>query len=113
MAYDQQLADRIRESLSELVHLEEKEMFQGLTFLVNDKLCVCVSGDKLLCRFDPILHEEMAEKNGFAEMVVKGRVYKGYGYLEPAAIRSQRDLAYWLQLALEFKPRAKTARKRK
>ncbi|QMW04223.1 TfoX/Sxy family protein [Spirosoma foliorum] len=113
MAYDQHLADRIREKLAELPNLAEKEMFQGLTFLINEKLCICVSGDKLLCRFDPILHEEMAEKNGFEEMVVNGRVYRGYGYIQPEVLRSQRDLDFWIQLALAFNPRAKAAKKKK
>ena len=53
MAYDTKLADRIREYLAEIPNLkiEEKKMFRGLTFMVNGKMCINVSGENLMCRF--------------------------------------------------------------
>ena len=59
MAYDIKLADRIREYLIQFpkLKIEEKEMFRGLTFMINGKMCVCVSGENLMCRFDPDLTE--------------------------------------------------------
>ncbi|MGV3589236.1 MAG: TfoX/Sxy family protein [Adhaeribacter sp.] len=79
MAYDTELADRIREYLVKFpeLNIEEKEMFRGLTFMVNDKMCVCVSDENLMCRFDPDLQEEIAEKNGFQPMIMKGKELKG------------------------------------
>ena len=70
MVYDTLLADRVREYLAEFPELkiEEKEMFRGLAFLVNGKMCVNVSGQNLMCRFDPILTEELSEKTGFLQM---------------------------------------------
>ena len=67
MAYDTNLADRIREYLVTFpkLNIEEKEMFSGLAFMVNDKMCVNVSGENLMCRFDPALQEAVAEKPGF------------------------------------------------
>ena len=60
MPYDTHLADRIREHLVKFPNLkiEEKKMFRGLSFMVNDKMCVNVSGENLMCRFDPSLQEE-------------------------------------------------------
>ena len=54
MSYDTKLADRVREYLNEVadIQIEEKKMFSGLAFLVNEKMCVNVSGENLMCRFD-------------------------------------------------------------
>jgi TfoX/Sxy family transcriptional regulator of competence genes len=113
MAYSEKLADRIRESLSHLPKVEEKKMFRGLTFMVNGKMCVSVSGENLMCRFDPSMQDELAGKKGFKEMVMKGRVYKGYGYINPDGIRSKKDFEFWISLALEFNKHAKAGKKQK
>ena len=62
MAYNEQLAERLRKALAHLPNVEEKKMFRGLTFMVNDKMCLSVSGDRLMCRIDPILHEKVIKK---------------------------------------------------
>jgi TfoX/Sxy family transcriptional regulator of competence genes len=113
MAYDEKLADRVREYLYEsgTTEIEEKTMFGGLAFLVKGKMCVNVSGPKLMCRFDPDLLEEIAEKNGFQSMVMKGKVYQGYGYVNPEAIGTHEELAYWLNLCLSFNDKAKSSKK--
>ena len=114
MAYDTKLADRLRAYLAEIpdLDLEEKEMFRGVTFMINGKMCVCVSGENLMCRFDPALQDEVAERNGFQPMVMKGREYKGYGYISPDGIRSKKDFEYFVNLCLDFNPRAKSSKKR-
>jgi hypothetical protein len=64
MAYDLKLAGRIREYLLQFpkLNIEEKEMFRGLTFMIHEKMCVRVSGENLMCRFNPALQDELAEK---------------------------------------------------
>lgn len=113
MAYNEKLADRIREALSHLPKVEEKKMFRGVTFMVNGKMCVSVSGENLMVRFDPAMHVELAEKKGFDEMRMKGRVYKGYGYINPDNIKSKKDFDYWIAFALDFNNRVKPSTKRK
>ena len=113
MPYDEKLADRIRESIAHVPKVEEKKMFRGLTFMVNGKMCVCVSGDEMMCRFDPALQETVAEKIGFRAMIMKGREYKGYGYINQEAIKSKKDFDYWINLCLEFNSKAKASRKKK
>ena len=63
MAYSITLANRVREYLAEISHItvEEKAMFGGLAFLVNDKMCINIGEDCLMCRFDPEQTEEIAE----------------------------------------------------
>ena len=113
MAYNEKLADRIRESLAHLSKVEEKKMFRGVTFMVNGKMCVCVSGEELMCRFDPVLQETVAEKKGFRTMIMKGREYKGYGYVSQEGIKSKKDFDYWVNLCLEFNSKAKASKKKK
>ena len=112
MAYNEKLADRIREALAHLRKVEEKKMFRGVTFMVNGKMCVSVSGDEMMCRFDPVLQETVAKKNGFRTMIMKGREYKGYGYISQEEIKSKKDFDYWVNLCLDFNSKAKASKKK-
>jgi hypothetical protein len=114
MAYDLTLADRIREYLARFPKLKiaERRMFRGLAFLINGKMCVSVSGQNLMCRFDPALTERLAEKAGFLPMIMKGKAYKGYCYIEPTGIKTKRDFEFWINLCLDFNERAKSSKKR-
>ncbi|MEQ8474067.1 MAG: TfoX/Sxy family protein [Marinoscillum sp.] len=115
MAYSEQLADRLRTYLSRVsdIEVEEKKMFRGLAFLVNDKMCVNVSGDNLMCRFDPDLQEELENKAGFQTVKMAGRFMKGFGYISEEGYRDPKDFQYWVELALEFNPRARSSKKTK
>jgi TfoX/Sxy family transcriptional regulator of competence genes len=113
MAYSEKLAKRIRESLATIPKVEEKKMFRGMTFMVNGKMCVNVSGEELMVRFDPALQETIAEKNGFITMTMKGRIYKGYGYVSQDAIKSKKDFDFWINLCLDFNSKAKSSKKKK
>lgn len=113
MAYNEKLVERLREVLAHLPKVEEKKMFRGVTFMVNNKMCVCVSGEELMVRFDPALHETITEKNGFRTMIMKGREYKGFGYVAQEYIKSKKDFDFWINLCLEFNSRAKASKKAK
>lgn len=113
MAYDHLLANRIREALMHLPDVEEKEMFSGMTFLVDGKMCVGVSHDELMCRFDPAIQDELCEKPGFRIMKMKERVYNGYGFVTQDVLRSQDEFMFWVNVCLEFNPRAKASKKKK
>lgn len=114
MAYDEKLASRIREYLSEISELviEERKMFRGLTFMVNGKMCVGASGDELMLRFDPNFHNEFCEQAGFRPMLTKGRIYKGYGYIDPDYLKTNKQLNNWLDIALGFNREIKTQKKK-
>lgn len=115
MAFDTILADRVREYLAVFpkLKIEEKQMFRGLAFLVNGKMCINISGQNLMCRFDPIKTEGIAEKTGFLPMIMKGNEYKGYCYVEPSGIKSKKDFEFWINLCLAFNDEAKISKKRK
>lgn len=113
MAYDKNLADAVREYLVDNVDkkIEEKRMFGGLAFMVDGKMCVNVSGDQLMCRFDPALTEEIAEWPGFSSMIMKGKVYQGYCYVAPEGFRNKQDFDFWMTLCLDFNDSAKSSKK--
>lgn len=115
MPYNLQLADRVRIYLNDIpgIKIEEKEMFKGLAFLVNGKMCVNVSGENLMCRFAPELGAEVSKKKGFEPMIMKGREYKGYCYVTSAGYKSKPAFEYWLGLCLAFNEKAKASKKKK
>src|SRR5215831_11955647 len=111
MAYDEELANRVRHILSDY-DVEEKNMFGGVCFMVNGKMCVTVGKDRLMCRIDPALHETALAKQGVQTVVMRGREYKGYVYVPEESIQSQKDFEYWINLALEYNAVAKSAKGR-
>lgn len=115
MAYDTNLVDRVREYLAEIpnIDIEEKEMFNVLNFMVNGKTCVCVSGENLMLRFDPSRQEELSEKDGYETMLMKGKVYKGYYYINPDGFKDKKDFEFFLNLCLDFNKVAKSSKKRR
>ena len=64
MAYNELLAKRVREIFVGLPNIEEKEMMGGLTFMFNNKMCVGIIKDELMCRIDPTLHNTVIEVFG-------------------------------------------------
>jgi TfoX/Sxy family transcriptional regulator of competence genes len=114
MAYSTSLAERIREYLAEQTKLKiaEKKMFSGLAFMVNGKMCINVSHENLMCRYDPALQEVVAERKGYEPMIMKGKELKGYCYVTEDGFKSKRDFDYWMKLCLDYNSRAKAARKK-
>lgn len=114
MAYNEKLADRVREIIA-ATHdrVEEKKMFGGLCFMVNDKMCLGVEQERIMVRIDPAVYEEALEKDGCTPMDFTGKVMKGYVFVEAAVLNTNKRLDYWVQLALDFNKRAKASKKKK
>jgi TfoX/Sxy family transcriptional regulator of competence genes len=112
MAYNQILANRIREQVQKLEGIEEKEMMGGLCFMLKDKMCVGVIKDEMMCRIDPALYEDVLEKTGCHEMLFTGKPMKGWIMVDDSGIKNTDDLNYWIDLAVSFNKHAKSAKKR-
>jgi len=113
MAFDEKLADRVRELLAETDrNIDEKLMFGGVCFMVDEKMCVCVSKDRLMIRLDPAFYEEALEKEGIRPMNFTGRTMKGFVYADEDAINTQKKLKYWIGLALDYNRIAKASKKK-
>ena len=114
MAYNEKLADRTREIIA-LTHkkVEEKKMFGGLCFMVNDKMCVGVEKERLMVRLDPAIFDEVVEKEGCKPMDFTGRIMKGYVFVDAEALTTKKKLEYWLKLALDYNKIARASKKKK
>jgi hypothetical protein len=75
-------------------------------------MCVNVSGDNLMCRFDPELENEVTERVGFQPMIMKGKHLKGYCYVSEEGYKSKANFEYWLKLCLQFNQIAKASKRR-
>jgi TfoX/Sxy family transcriptional regulator of competence genes len=114
MAYNEKLADRIREMIC-AAHkkVEEKRMFGGLCFMVNDKMCVGVEKERLMVRLDPAKYDEVMEKEGCKPMDFTGKVMKGFVFVDIDALNTKSKLEYWVDLALAYNKFAKPSKKKK
>lgn len=114
MSFDEKMADRVRELIAGTeVKVEEKRMFSGLCFMVNDKMCVAVRKDSIMVRVDPALSEEVLEKEGVGPMVHSGRIIKGFVFVIEEALTTTKKLEYWVKLALDYNKFAKPSKKNK
>lgn len=114
MAYNEKLADRTREIIS-LTHkdIEEKKMFGGLCFMVDEKMCIGVEEERLMVRLDPAKYDEVINKEGCRPMDFTGKVMKGYVFVDANTLGTRKELEYWIGLALEYNKVAKKSKKKK
>ena len=114
MAYDEKLADRVRELIAEShKNIEEKKMFGGLCFMVNDKMCVGVEKERIMLRIDPEKYDDVIEKEGCTPMDFTGKPMKGFVFVDTDVLRTKKQLQYWVNLALEYNKIAKLSKKKK
>ena len=114
MAYSEFLADRIRGSLKNLsAPFEEKKMFGGLCFLVDEKMCVGIINNDFMARIDPEKQEAFLQEKGVRLMDFTKTPMKGYLYVSPEAVDMDEDLDKWVQRCLDFNPKAKSSKKKK
>ncbi|MEN9684500.1 MAG: hypothetical protein RLZZ28_286 [Bacteroidota bacterium] len=113
MAYNEKMADRIREILSlPQLDIQEKKMFGGLCFMVNDKMCVGVESERLMIRLNPEIYDEVMEKEGCSPMDFTGKIMKGFVFVDITTLNTQKKLNYWIDLALAYNEIAKASGKK-
>jgi len=102
MAYDEGLAQRIREELEEYSNTEEKKMFGGLCFLISGHMCCGIVEDKLMARVGPQNYDELLKKDHTRVMDFTGKPMKGMIYVEPEGLNSNEELTFWLDACINF-----------
>lgn len=103
VAYDEDLADRIRELLSDVPGLTEKKMFGGLAFLVGGNMAVAASGQGgVLVRVDPAKSDDLVAKSNARPMEMRGREMQGWLRVDSADVRSKRQLERWVRLGKTY-----------
>jgi hypothetical protein len=103
MAYDEDLANRLRELLADEHPITEKKMFGGLAFLLNGHMTVSASGQGgLLARIDPAETEKAIARPHAALMEMRGRTMDGWIRVAPEGVKTKRDLAPWVKRSLSY-----------
>lgn len=102
MAFDEGLAMRIREQLSEQPGLSERRMFGGLAFMVNGNMCAGVLGDELMARVGPAQYQSALVQPYAREMDFTGRAMTGLVMVSQDALAEDDELDAWLQRSLDF-----------
>ena len=103
MAYDEALADRIRELLSSESDLTEKKMFGGLAFLIGGNMAVAASGQGgVLVRVDPAQSDTLVATTNARLMEMRGRRMRGWLRVDADDVGTKRELAKWVKLGATY-----------
>jgi TfoX/Sxy family transcriptional regulator of competence genes len=103
VAYDEELADRIRELLGAESDLTEKKMFGGLAFLIGGNMAVAASGQGgVLVRVDPAQSDRLVATTNARLMEMRGRRMQGWLRVDLEDVRTKRQLAKWVQLGATY-----------
>ena len=103
MAYDEDLANRLRDLLVEEVAITEKRMFGGLAFLLSGNMSVSVSGKGgILARIDPLDTDAALARPHTTLMEMRGRAMEGWIRVAPEGVKTRRELAAWVNRSLAF-----------
>ena len=102
MAYDEDLAERVREQLAAEPAVTEKAMFGGLAFLLQGKMAVGLSGEELMVRVGPDASDDALARAHTRPFDMTGRPMKGWILVAPEGVAGDRDLATWVARGVEF-----------
>jgi TfoX/Sxy family transcriptional regulator of competence genes len=103
VAYDEELADRIRELVGSESGLTEQKMFGGLAFLIGGNMAVAASGQGgVLVRVDPAQSEVLLATTNARLMEMRGRPMQGWLRVDPDRVRTKRQLAKWVELGTAY-----------
>lgn len=105
MAFDEQLADRVRDVISVRDGVSERKMFGGLALMINGNMACGVIGDELMVRLGPEGAETALAEPGVRPMDFTGRPMKGMVYVESQVLGDDDALAGWVEAGAEFAER--------
>jgi len=113
MAYDEHLADRIRELIAGERRVTEQRMFGGLAFLVGGNMAIAASGQGgVLVRVDPEKADALVARTAAKRAVMRGRPMKGWLRIAPDHVRTKRQLATWVDRGASYARALPAKRKR-
>ncbi|HZC29841.1 MAG TPA: TfoX/Sxy family protein [Gaiellaceae bacterium] len=103
MAYDEELAKRIRDLVTDEPGLAERKMFGGLAFLVNGNMAIAASGQGgILVRVDPVKSDALVAATPAREMEMRGRSMAGWLRVDSEDVRTEGELARWVELGTAY-----------
>ena len=103
MAYDEDLAERVRALVAGQRGVTEKKMFGGLAFLVDGNMAIAASGQGgLLVRVDPAEADALVAKTSAETMVMRGREMRGWLRVDAGHVKTRRELAKWVERSTAY-----------
>jgi hypothetical protein len=103
VAYDEELANRIRELIGAQSGLTEQKMFGGLAFLIGGNMAIGASGQGgVLVRVDPAQSDSLVEKTNARVMEMRGRQMRGWLRVDAEDVGTKRELAKWVELGTTY-----------
>jgi TfoX/Sxy family transcriptional regulator of competence genes len=103
VAYDEVLADRIRELIGANPALTEKKMFGGLAFLIGGNMAIAASGQGgVLVRVDPAKSDSLVKSTNAETAVMRGRPMDGWLRVDDDHVRTKRELSKWVKLGVDY-----------
>ena len=102
MAYDETLAERIRDYLADISDVTERKMFGGIAFMLSGNMAVGVSGDEMMVRIPPEEHDELIAEPGVRDFDLSGRAMKGWILVSGERLAEESDLAHWIGIGTGF-----------
>jgi len=102
MAFDEGLAQRVRELLADHPYATEKKMFGGMGFMISGNMCVGIMGEGMVVRVGPPNYEEALALPHAAEFDFTGKPMKGWVMVEAEGLAEDEDLAQWLTRGEQF-----------
>lgn len=102
MAFDEELAARIRSTLGKRKGLSEKKMFGGLAFLLNGNMCCGVHGSEMILRLDPKDTDAALNEKHVRAFDLTGRPMKGWLLIAGPALAGTKALARWVEVSVEY-----------
>jgi hypothetical protein len=102
MAYDEGLADRIRDHLSGHPAVTERRMFGGIAFMVAGNMAVGVSGSELMVRVDPSEHDDLLRLDEVRVFDLSGRPMKGWLLVGAAVTGGDAGLSEWIERGVDY-----------
>ncbi len=113
MACNEHLAERVHQSLKRQgADFEEKKMFGGICFMVDDKMCVGVVKDNLMARLGPENEEMRLSKPGAQKMDFTGKRMRGFYFVSAEGLDLEDQLDKWVKACLDFNPIARSSKKK-
>jgi TfoX/Sxy family transcriptional regulator of competence genes len=103
MAYDEKLADRIRELVGDEPNLKEQKMFGGLAFLIGGNMAIAASGQGgILVHADPEESDSLVASTDAYLMEMRGKQMRGWLRVDPEHVGTKRQLATWVELGTGY-----------
>ena len=102
MAYNEELAQRVRKLLAPIENIQERRMFGGLAFMLNGNMCCGIERENLVVRTGPKGYDDALARSHARVFDFTGRPMRGFVYVETAGLEEETELGDWIKMAVKF-----------